>query len=518
MKLNKNAIIYSAMLLAMSNAGLQLLGFVFRIFLSRMITAESMGVYQLIFPFYSVIMAITLSGICVSVSRLTAEKYALGDTAGVRKVVEICIFIFVTLFAAVAVGTVAFNDFIASRILGDERTHKAIIILLPTLFLTGLENIYKACFYGIKRVYPPIISELSEQVIRISAVVLLLYIFKPQTPTIAVFLIVIGMGISEVSSATLLTIMYRKHLPRDKSDGRSLKERITDTYSPTIIKDILVITLPVTIAGLLQNILSSVNTVLLPRRLVVSGMAQKQATETFGILFGMTMPLLMLPAIFIGALATIILPRLSESMALGHLDRVRDRISKSIYVTGLLTLPVFAIVVPLGEPLCDLLYRQPAADDYLMPLAIASVFIYYQIITGSALNALGMQKRAGIHIVIGGIIQLTFTYLAVSNPMFGIYGYIFGYGLSGCIVMVLNMQVLISKTNLKILWYEWFLSPLLNAVFVGLLASILHAIAEDLGFHDPVSILCAAGLAGFVYLFMLKWQGVDAAGYVARRL
>ena len=146
MRFNKNTILYNVLLLAMSNIGLQALGFVYRIFLSRMITAESMGVYQLIFPFYSVVMAITLSGICISVSRLTAEKFAVGDRAGVRAVVRVCLVIFLLLFAVVMTVTVMFSEFISVRVLGDGRTRTALLILLPNLFLTGIENILKSCF------------------------------------------------------------------------------------------------------------------------------------------------------------------------------------------------------------------------------------------------------------------------------------------------------------------------------------------------------------------------------------
>ncbi len=508
---NKNAILYSVFLLTISNIGLQILGFVYRIFLSRMISAESMGVYQLIFPFYSVIMAISLSGICIAVSRLSAEKYVKGDIKAVKQLVYICVALFVILFVVVAILTSLFSDFIASNILGDSRTRVSLIILLPCLFLTGFENIYKSCFYGIKKVYPPIITELSEQVLRISAVALLLGIFRPVTPTFAVLLIVIGMVVSEVMSATLLTFFFRRYVKTPQPmTARAI-------FSPPIIKDIIIITLPITAAGLMQNLLSSINTVLVPRRLIVSGIAAKEATEMFGILFGMTMPLLMLPAVFIGALSTIMLPRLSECVSLNLMERARDRIGKTLYVTALLTFPVFAILIPLGEPVCRLLYNQAAASHYLTPLAISSVFVYYAIITGSILNGIGMQKRVAVHVGIGGVVQLIFTYFAVAIPGVGIYGYVAGYCASAVIVSIMNMHVIIDKTKLKLKWFKFFIEPLLNAALISLLSNITFKLTDAYLMQGAaVAITCISMIV--LYIFLLWLQGVDATRYVVGRL
>ena len=50
MKLGKQSVFYNAFFLCMSSIGLQLIGFVYRIGLSRFGGAEVMGMYQLIMP------------------------------------------------------------------------------------------------------------------------------------------------------------------------------------------------------------------------------------------------------------------------------------------------------------------------------------------------------------------------------------------------------------------------------------------------------------------------------------
>ena len=59
MKLNRSSMLYGTLVLTLTSIISQVLGFVYRIFLSRLIGAEVMGLYQLIMPVYSVIMSLT---------------------------------------------------------------------------------------------------------------------------------------------------------------------------------------------------------------------------------------------------------------------------------------------------------------------------------------------------------------------------------------------------------------------------------------------------------------------------
>ena len=67
--------------------------------------------------------------------------------------------------------------FLAGKVLGEEKLRPALLMLLPCLFLTGFENIFKSAFHGIKYILPPIVSELTEQLVRTAAGLGLLRLF-----------------------------------------------------------------------------------------------------------------------------------------------------------------------------------------------------------------------------------------------------------------------------------------------------------------------------------------------------
>ena len=60
--------LYGTLLLTATGLFSQLLGFIYRILLSRLIGAEVMGLYQLVMPVYSVLLSVTAVGLTAAVS------------------------------------------------------------------------------------------------------------------------------------------------------------------------------------------------------------------------------------------------------------------------------------------------------------------------------------------------------------------------------------------------------------------------------------------------------------------
>ena len=94
--------VYGTLVLTCTSVCSQAVGFVYRIFLSRLIGAEVMGLYQLIMPVYSVLMALTAVGLTVAVSNLSSEFHAKGNGAAVAQVPRRCLGLFLALITLAA--------------------------------------------------------------------------------------------------------------------------------------------------------------------------------------------------------------------------------------------------------------------------------------------------------------------------------------------------------------------------------------------------------------------------------
>lgn len=507
MKIHKNSLFYHIFALTLSNIGLMILGFIYRIFLSRMTGAEGMGVYQLVFPFYSVVLAICVTGLIMAVSRLSAQYEAFHDLKTARRVVQISLIIFFMLFICVATPTILFSDWIAGTVLGDSRTRISLLIILPCLLGTGIENILKNYFFGTCNLKYPIASELTEQTVRIIAVAVLLITYHPEDAGTASALIVCGMVISEISSVIILNIFYRNHKKKVPSNTHK------QVGTLHLLREITAIAVPIALAALINNLLSSANSILIPQRLVAAGMEKSDAISAFGVLFGMTMPLLSLPIALIGAITVVMVSKLSEGVAVGLMRDVRRKAGKTIHVTGLLSFPAIAVLIPLGQCACQLLYHQDSAGSYMLPLCIGTLFSYYQISLTALLNAIGQQRRAAIIIVIGGVLQLIGTWL-VGIPSIGIYGFLAGYIVSSILMSALDLLCLIRRLKLQIQWNNWVITPLLASILAGLCANLLLQIAQNDGLGSWVSLLLSLSGSCLVYLLTLRVQGTSGIHYI----
>lgn len=306
MKLDRTSMLYGTLILTGTSIVSQFLGFVYRILLSRLIGAEVMGLYQLIMPVFSVIMALTAVGLTVAVSNLSSQYHARGNRAAIAQVLRRCLAVFLLLFAAVAAVVVLLYDPISVYLLGDARTQLGLLLLLPCILLTGVENLHKHFFYGTGNIRPPAAVELCEQFIRTGAVLGLLVVFLPQNPERTVGLIVTGMILCELFSAVTLLLLARRHLNRAGGlTGAPLEHR-------QLNRRIASIAVPIGLTSLLGNLMGSATSVLIPQRLVHAGAEVSEAMSAFGVLCGMTLPMLCLPTAFIGALGLVLVPKLAE--------------------------------------------------------------------------------------------------------------------------------------------------------------------------------------------------------------
>lgn len=505
MGIKKDSVLYNAFVLSLSSLGLQCMGFLYRIAMSRMAGAQVMGLYQLIMPAYSVIMACTCSGLTMAVSRVAAAVEATGDTGSLQRIVPLSQAVFLTLFAVAAVPVVCGSRFISASLLGDVRVRGALVLLLPCLFLTGFENIYKNFFHGVRFVLPPIVSELTEQFVRMAAVLALFWLFLPRPEGEAAALIVVGMVISEVFSVLILTGFYLRFWR-----GRRGRPQAPGLKSGELLGRIGSVALPVSAAGLLNNLLASATTVIIPARLMAAGIPEEQALADFGVMVGMTMPLLSLPSAFLFPLTTVLLPRISQYSALRRGEQVRRKAGKALQVTALAALPSFALMAAVGSPLAELVYRQQGAGEHILPLGVMTLLSFYHAVTGTILGGLGMQKKASVSVVVTGVLEFSATWFLVRR--YGIGGYAAACLLSEAAGVLLNLRWVFAAVPMRFRWKNWLVSPALAAAAAGLAARLMYHVLIQ--WSQWPRVLFSAAVCGACYLLLLRFLGLSLPRYL----
>lgn len=431
----QSSIVRGALLLTAVNLFSQVLGFAYRVWLSRLIDPEALGLYQLVMPVYSVMMSLCVSGITVAVSRLTASYTALGNERAVKRVIRNALTGYIALTVAFSALLIPLSDAVSVHLLGDARTRLGLLLLLPCMLLTGWENVHKNYFYGRKNVIPPALAEVLEQVSRTAAILGLLIFLRPVYHEQQVGVIVLGMILSEIFSASLLTFLFH----------RSRRETApTGVVPPDMPRQIVRIAAPVALANVAVNLIGSVNTIIIPNRLIASGVDPSQALSAYGVAFGMTMPLLNLPVAFVVAVSLVMIPRVSESVALREDRALKQKIRTSLLITAAITVPLTALLMLFGRPVSVALFKNPNAGMYMEPLALATMFSCFEYVLHSLLNGMGRQKNSAVNMITSGVVQLALTWIGVARPELRLMGYVLAYLIGNLLGSLLNLKDLLA--------------------------------------------------------------------------
>ncbi len=407
----KSTVLQSTFLLTLSSVALQILGFCYRILLSRLLTPTQMGVYGLMMPIYSLLSALCLSGFTVAAVRTTAAIPQGSQGNWASTVLWTVLRLFSPAFLILTLIFSPISGWVA-RLVGEEELQAALLLLLPCLWMTAFENVMKSVFQGLQNVIPSMISECSEQAVRILAVwgLFSLYQARDLTSGRACILIVCGMMISEVVSDLILGYF-----------GRGLLRR--QPPKSGLSGEILRCALPICGGNACGMLLSSVSGTMIPHALMRYGMQSEEALAAYGELGGMLLPLLSIPGTFVYPLCTVMLPRITEAFAKGDKAVLRRRVKRTLCSVAAAAFCFEGAAVVFCPTLCEVCFgeRYPAGSGSILLLGGGMLCSLLAAGAGCVLNAVKKQRAVvGIRLLLGAA-EIPLLYYAVGR--WGIDGY-----------------------------------------------------------------------------------------------
>lgn len=494
----QHSLIHATVLLTGVGLVSQGLAFFYRAALARLVGAETLGLYQLIMPVYAVIQSVIMSGLTVALSSLTAGMVSQSGQKSAVQLLYSALRMLLLLWVPAACVVGLTSELLAEKVLGDARTELGLLLLLPVLLLTGVENLHKHHFYGMGETRLPARVELAEQFIRTGAILGMLALLLPLPQSHAVGVIVLGMLVSEVfSSVTLVFLRLRREGPLRRQSGQG-------AAPGDIRRRLLGVALPVSGAALCNNLIGSANSILIPQRLVVFGMSEPQAVEAFGVVFGMTLPMLTMPTAFVNALCLALLPRLTHCAAMKQTQRMKELASGSLRAVSLLLFPMLALVSVMGRDVGQLLFQEERVGGYLLPLAVEVGLSAWEGVLSTVLNGVGKQSVSAVINAACGGIQLAFTLLGVG--LFGFPACLAGMILASVLGVLLRLAAAYQCFGLEIDVYTSFTAPLLSALLAGGWVSLLYQWQKAQELPPVLTLLLCTAAGAVLYLVSLAVQ------------
>jgi stage V sporulation protein B len=242
---------------------------------------------------------------------------------------------------------------------------------------------------------------------------------------------------------------------------------------------------------------------LIPRRLQAAGMSLDGATATYGQFVGITEVLLFSPGMVTIALATALIPAVSDAMAQDKYYLVRSRVEEAVRITFMIGLPVAAIFLVIPRELCQVLFGYGSAGEALFIMALSGPFLYLQQATTGILQGLGKAGVPFKNLLQASIIKILGIYYLTAVPGINIRGTALSVGAMYIIMSLLNYMDLKKITGLKIDRTLCLYKPALASAAMALLMVQLKMFLASAGLPGSVCLALALLSGMFSYSFIL---------------
>ncbi|MBE5949913.1 MAG: polysaccharide biosynthesis protein [Lachnospiraceae bacterium] len=501
---HKNPLVQGALLLTIAGFLTRIIGFFYRIFLSRTIGAEGMGLYQLIFPIYGIVSSISIASVQTSVSRYVAAEQSAGRKHGAKNSLLAGVFLSLSVTLLLSIFVYYNAEWIAIEFLKENRCTTLVRILAFSLPFSSIHSCINGYYYGMQKTAVPSISQLAEQVLRVLCVYIMSMVSLSETGTISPKIAVIGIVIGEAASMLFCVFSITLHFNNTRHTDKKT------TASPCFVKqlkNIFVFSLPLSFNRLLLSVLHSIEAVLIPTQLKLFGMSSSEAISLFGIFTGMAMPFIQFPSAIPNAIAVLLLPEVAAAAELNVTDKekgclkLRHSSESGIRYSLLLGILCVGIFVVFGNDMGIIIFNNRLAGLYITILAWLCPFLYLSTTLGSILNGLSETTAPFIHSVISILIRLTFVFFAI--PKYGIVAYLIGTLISQIVMTGLHYFKVRKKVSLQLNAMRLLVWPTL-ILLVSLFAALTISMTISLIALPSIVVLgikCAT--TGLIYIALI---------------
>ena len=438
----------------------KMMGAVYRILLMDALGGRGMGMYQMVFPLYSLLLTLAATGVPSALARLVAERAEGQGRAVLRAALP--------LFAAVG-GLGSLAMFLLAPAVaaaqGEPSAAAAYRLLAPSVLLVAAVACLRGYFQGNSRFAPGALSELVEQAVKIAFGLLFARLYAGDAAR-AVSGAVFAVTLSELAALAFLAACAgrRRALPlaaRAPAFARTFGWGKKVPFAPPFARspadgpragELLRAVLPVAAAAGALPLCSLAESILIVR---LVGRYAENATALYGLYAGAATSLVNLPVSVCYGLAAASIPSVAALRAAGRTVEAEERALFALKCTLYLAFPAAAALFAFPAPVCSLLFRLPAEEGETLArlvriLSLSAVPLAAVQTLSACLTGLGRSKRAALSVALACALRLGAEAVLLRYPQISVFGA--AYAAGGCylVAFLLNLYYSIKERKNRI--------------------------------------------------------------------
>lgn len=429
----------------------KIIGAAYRVPLTALLGGAGIGLYQLVFPVYTVLLDFSGAGAPSALSKLIAS----GDKAGREERAKDYLFAGLKLFAALGAVFSLFMFLFAkplSAAQGDENAYLSYAAISPAVFLVCLITPFRGYFQGLANMKPTAISQIIEQTVKLCFGLMLVKLFGGDTPRSAAGA-AFAITVSEAAAAIYLFSVYKARQKRARLGGALFNggvllngntpafcgapinsgaplngetpafggEQIAGRESGVTAK-LIKTAIPVTLLGIIFPLCAFAESFIVIN--LLSGY-KENSTALYGLYSGVASTIAGLPAAVCYGVAAAAIPAVSA----GKTEEKRKKNSAmAIALTLFLSLPAAAVLYFFAPNIINLLFRSLPQSEreisarLLKILAPSAALLSLLQTQNAVLIAENKPYFAVLSMAIGAAVKISAEIILVKNPSFNVYG------------------------------------------------------------------------------------------------
>ena len=438
--------------------------------------------YQISLSAVNIITAIAASGLPFVLGRRVAEFRAIGSKHDENKAVSASLLLGTALSAALCIIFLLSKGLIAN-LYNSSQIATICMFLLPAAFANCFYATFRGALWGKQEFVAHSSLEIFEIAFRIVLALLLFQnLFTAYEGTLRAAMV--------YSSGCVLTALLSFVLYRTKKGGFANPK----LHIKPIVKSALAVS-GIRIAG---TLLTTVLAALFTYRMTKSaGFTIAGALAEYGILNGMTLPLISFPIIFVYAITTTLVPVISAEMKIKNFDSVRRHLSQSINYSILFGGLAIGIYVAFGSQIGMLIFANERVGGYLRVSCWIMIPLALSALTTNLQNSMSLEYHSLTNYVIGAVLMLACVWILPKYT--GAYSLIIATGASMTVTALLNIRQMSKKVGLKPKLFKTLSGVLTCSALAALLGAL---ISNLLNLFAPLLLCFVLGALSSIISFL----------------
>ena len=508
--MKKQSLVKGSIILGVAGIFARFLGIFFRWPLIMLIGDEGVGYYQMSYPLYMFFVAIA-SGIPIAVSKIVSEKNAMGNIEESFKVMKASLIVMLILGTGMSLLLGGFAKPLIKILKWDDKAYYSLIGICLAPILISIMTAFRGFFQGLQNMSPSAVSQIIEQIGRVVCGVGLAVLLLPYGIEYSAGGAAFGAAAGGLFGGMYLLFKYIK-VKRQYGIGK-----VKSTSK--IMEEVLRVAIPISFGAAVGTIMSLIDSILVPQKLLEAGFDTKEATILYAQLTGKASVLINIPLTLSIALGVSLIPIIAEKYVLKDMMEVERKIDTAIKMSLVIALPSFLGLFFMAEPVMSLIF--PGRYDgfeILKYLSISIPFIILAQTTTSILQGTGSYFLPVINLLIGCVVKVVLTLTFVPIHFLNVYGAVIATIGAYVISSVLNVASMHVRLRVSVNYKDALIKPAIAALVMINIVIIAYLKIFQLLESNGIACLISIFMGIIIYVLLIVIFGVFKYDYIKNKI